>query len=400
VLGEGREMSSASVEVASDESGGGWFVWLDLNESNVTNSSPHYQEDDARWCYEEGRVEVCVRISVMLVLTIITAVILLLRIVQYHWYRSQSYSQYVIYYTGLLLCLLSVIHWAYISSAIIDFFTTFLVVFQLIVIAQFFCSWAARILQRENVFKFFLFPALVLFLFYFLSVTAWAILRRQKDTEECKQPQWLLFSTSQLLLVQLFIVAVVYISRKLSRVNTDRSNRLSQKAQLWGLAIVYEGVTMVTFAYDLALLITRSNDDDCQTFFTSSRPGIVTIYIIHGAVKYLAPQWGISVLFSPLKTTRSEDDVDSLSWAQKPNYQSTFYRTASQDSTNETDHLIPSRMHSVNHNPAGYSSCSSVSLTKAILPRTPPVHSPYNSAPWLKTRPGQTFPTQQALLQS
>ena len=54
-------MSSASVEMASDESGGGWFVWLDLNESNVTNSSPHYQEDDVRWCYEEGRVEVCVR---------------------------------------------------------------------------------------------------------------------------------------------------------------------------------------------------------------------------------------------------------------------------------------------------------------------------------------------------
>lgn len=35
---------------------------LDMNESNVTNSTPrHYQEDDARWCYNEGRVEVCVR---------------------------------------------------------------------------------------------------------------------------------------------------------------------------------------------------------------------------------------------------------------------------------------------------------------------------------------------------
>lgn len=35
---------------------------LDTNESNMTNSTPHhYQEDDARWCYDEGRVEVCVR---------------------------------------------------------------------------------------------------------------------------------------------------------------------------------------------------------------------------------------------------------------------------------------------------------------------------------------------------
>ena len=30
-------------------------------DTNVTNSTPHYQADDARWCYEEGRVEVCVR---------------------------------------------------------------------------------------------------------------------------------------------------------------------------------------------------------------------------------------------------------------------------------------------------------------------------------------------------
>ena len=33
------------------------------NVSNMTNSTP-YEEDDARWCYEQRRAEVCVR-SVM-----------------------------------------------------------------------------------------------------------------------------------------------------------------------------------------------------------------------------------------------------------------------------------------------------------------------------------------------
>ena len=30
----------------------------------------------------------------------------ILQVIQYHFYRSKSYSQYVIYYSGLLLCLL------------------------------------------------------------------------------------------------------------------------------------------------------------------------------------------------------------------------------------------------------------------------------------------------------
>jgi uncharacterized membrane protein YhaH (DUF805 family) len=211
----------------------------------------------------------------------------------------------------------------------------------------------------------------------------------------------LLFSTSQLLVVQLFFAAVIYISRKLSQITTTRSNRLSQKAQLWGLVIVYQLVTVVTFSYDLALLITRSRDNDCQTFFTSNNAAIVAIYIIHSCVKYLVPQWGICIIFSPLKQTRMSDEVDSMSWAQKPNYQSTFYRRNSQDSS-ESEPLFPKPIRSVNYTPPSYTTYSSSSYGgTAIIPRQLSVHSPYgSSAPWLKTRPGQAFPTQQALLQS
>ena len=121
-------------------------------------------------------------------------------------------------------------------------------------------------------------------------------------------------------MVQLFFLAVLYISNKLSNITTARSNKLSQKAQLWGyvdqylhthtvlvlvyihththtrmhththahwgyvnqylhthslsfsvhshshthacthihrLAIVYQLVTIVTFTYDLSLLISE-----------------------------------------------------------------------------------------------------------------------------------------------
>ena len=52
-------------------------------------------------------------------------------------------------------------------------------------------------------------------------------------------PQWLLFTSSQLVIVQLFLIAVIYITRKLNCVRTSRINRLSQKAQLWGCVCLY-----------------------------------------------------------------------------------------------------------------------------------------------------------------
>ena len=47
-------------------------------------------------------------------------------------------------------------------------------------------------------------------------------------------PQWLLFTSSQLVIVQVFLVMVIYIHSKLNRVVTTRTWRLSQKAQIWG----------------------------------------------------------------------------------------------------------------------------------------------------------------------
>ncbi|KAL5497659.1 hypothetical protein EMCRGX_G014172 [Ephydatia muelleri] len=47
-------------------------------------------------------------------------------------------------------------------------------------------------------------------------------------------PHWILFFLSELLLVQFFLVSVIYITKKLTLVMTPRINRLSQKFQLWG----------------------------------------------------------------------------------------------------------------------------------------------------------------------
>ena len=51
---------------------------------------------------------------------------------------------------------------------------------------------------------------------------------------------------------------------------------------------------------------------------TSNTAGGTIIYIVHKVFKYLLSQWAICFIFSPLKRTPVEGDMDTLSWAGKP----------------------------------------------------------------------------------
>ncbi|CAI8055042.1 hypothetical protein GBAR_LOCUS30036, partial [Geodia barretti] len=93
------------------------------------------------------------------------------------------------------------------------------------------------------------------------------------------------------------------------------------------------------------------------------------------------------------------DEVDSMSWAQKPNYQSTFYRRNSQDSFRIRTSL--SQISSLCQLHATGLHHSLIFFVRRDGHLTPPVVSSFSvrsSAPVAQTRPGQAFPTQQALL--
>ena len=51
---------------------------------------------------------------------------------------------------------------------------------------------------------------------------------------------------------------------------------------------------------------------------TSNTAGGTIIYIVHKVLKYLLSQWAMCFIFSPLKRTPVEGDIDTLSWAGKP----------------------------------------------------------------------------------
>lgn len=330
-------------------------------------------DDDSRWCYLVGRSYVCVRISIMVLLGIVTGAFCLARVIQYHCYKAKNYHQYIVYYTAILLCLISVIHWIYVVSAVLDLLITYLILVQILVISWFFYSWAFRILQQEKLFTYLILPVLCVVLLYYTAALIWAATTLSDVKSECAKPQWLLFTGSQVVHVQLFLLSVIYITKKLNDIRTMRINRFSQKAQLWGLAVMYELVSLAVFAYDIYFLVTKSVDHQCGTNFRSHPVGMTIMFVVHKIVKYFVPQWTICVVFAPLKphlpSVQEFEETDTLSWANRPNYKSTFYEGSSKEEQ-EPDTKIPLPVNSLSHN------------ANPILPRTPSNSSSCNS-PWV-----------------
>lgn len=144
-------------------------------------------------------------------------------------------------------------------------------------------------------------PASIILALSFFGVFLWAVISASDNIHECTSkgklngrnfiyfiagPQWVIFSGSQLLIVQLFLINVIYICwyvkklllyiilwhslRKLNQVRTVRINRWSQKAQLillvltiffslylvllYSMVSTYEIVSVAVFCYDLYLV--------------------------------------------------------------------------------------------------------------------------------------------------
>ncbi|KAL5475653.1 hypothetical protein EMCRGX_G025495 [Ephydatia muelleri] len=286
-----------------------------------------YDENDVRLCYLEGQPEECVRISVMMTLSLVTGLACFVRIMQFHCYKSTNYPQFIIYYIATLITVLCAIHWSYLHTSILDLVSTYLTVLQLMVICYMFCSWAARLLQKETLFKRVIVPFLVLATLYFTGILIWACIKVIEASKDCSIPHWILFSLSELLLVQFFLVSVIYITKKLTLVMTPRINRLSQKFQLWGLVIIYELVAIPVFIYDMYFVIASSlSNKDCKAQLPDNKPAFVILYIAHKFLKYFLAQWGIIVIFSPLKRPQpvEDDPSPSSSWTSPVPHASFF----------------------------------------------------------------------------
>jgi len=116
---------------------------------------------------------------------------------------------------------------------------------------------------------------------------------------ECFEPEWLFLSVVELLSVQLFLIAGIYITKKLNQISSDETFRNSQKRDLWSVIIVYETSAIVCVIYDLSMKLLEDEEGGCSGIFGHDQTLYSLVFALFMTIKFVLPVWVILFVFHP-----------------------------------------------------------------------------------------------------
>nr|XP_002734518.1 PREDICTED: uncharacterized protein LOC100378665 [Saccoglossus kowalevskii] len=164
-------------------------------------------------------------------------------------------------------------------------------------VIHFYLSHTARLLKKERLIRRVLEPFLLMNFVYFTVVTIMAIVLTKNSWIECLQPYWLMLSTVEFVVVQVFFVAGIVITRKLNEVRQLDSARNAQKRDLWGLIIVFEVSAFVTLVYDITVSILGTEERGCSDIFNNMQSVYTAVYAFVNIFKIMLPMWAMLCVF-------------------------------------------------------------------------------------------------------
>ncbi|PRD20528.1 UNVERIFIED_CONTAM: hypothetical protein NCL1_54341 [Trichonephila clavipes] len=133
-----------------------------------------------------------------------------LRISKLHILHHPQIHQYLVFYSACFELIFLIVKWIAVNSLYqMEYVASYLKMIQIIV------------------------PLLVGFLSFFSFVTALGLLSHFTPSEECLAPHWTLLSLAEFVGIQLYVVAGVYITRKINSVSALDSFKWEQKRDLW-----------------------------------------------------------------------------------------------------------------------------------------------------------------------
>lgn len=161
----------------------------------------------------------------------------------------------------------------------LDLGATALKVLQLVTLCHFHWIQAFRILHRETIARTVWFPLMGVFSTYIVAVAAIGILDVGPSWTECLskyltsiiywtyrhfiltfqivivEPYWVMLSAADFLGVQLFLIAGIYITRKINEVSTLECVKKTQKRNLWAVIFAFEVSAITGLVYDVTIKI-------------------------------------------------------------------------------------------------------------------------------------------------
>eukprot|EP00047_Mylnosiga_fluctuans_P016204 m.52710 g.52710 ORF g.52710 m.52710 type:complete len:332 (+) comp6404_c0_seq1:77-1072(+) len=284
----------------------------------------------------EGRDALCAKMILFSFLAFATAVACVVKCVRLYIGVTVEKYHLIVFSLAALECIVLCFHWAFVERTELHFVALFFLVDEFLVICAFYGGLALKVLNHRGFLEWVYYPLAIVIFFYFVGVLAYALIDLAPFAQECTRPQWLIFSVSQFVLAQLFLIAGVLLTGAMNAVsNIDVKYLASKKATLWSLIIVFEISSVVNFIYDIVLQL-YPEDGECDTIF--GPPDAAAFVIVTWSqllICYLLPVWVMLYVLHPstratvihmgpmnrsmhMDISTSEDDSYSSDQIQEP----------------------------------------------------------------------------------
>nr|KAG5690437.1 hypothetical protein BaRGS_010064 [Batillaria attramentaria] len=221
---------------------------------------------------------------VLSILSVLTAAMCMFRVIRLHIQRSQAYHHFGIFYLATISCVIGGVNWVLGGRAQMHLGLQFLKLLMFLVLSHFYWVLASRALRCEAAVRKIMYPAVACVVAYYTVTACVGMANMRTDANQCMAPYWLLMSAMEVLLVQLFALAAVYITRRLNEISTLDSVRWAQKRDLWCIVFVFEFSAIFTMVYDIVIQIMGDKQSGCGAIFV---------------VKLMVPIWAMLYAFQP-----------------------------------------------------------------------------------------------------
>lgn len=271
---------------------------MDSGSRNLRDSVPMVDvvRQDCLFVYNSVA---CSRNIALICLSVITAALCMFKVIRLHYQQSQAFHHYGIFYLGCISCVIGGINWVMGGKEQMHLALQYMKLLMFLVLAHFYWVLASRALRCEAAVRKILYPALVAVMAYYSVLAIVGMVNMPDALNTCMAPYWLLMSGMEVILVQLFALAAVYITRRLNEISTLDSVRWAQKRDLWCIVFVFEFSAIFTMVYDITIQIVGHKETGCGAIFNYRQTIYSPILGTLTVVKLLVPIWAMLYAFQP-----------------------------------------------------------------------------------------------------
>ena len=263
---------------------------------NASNATTFGYVDGS--CFNKYDLIACTRDGVEVAAALTTGVFCAIKLYKLHSVRHELWNQYLIFYSAIVELLLLTANWIYVKHSAIVLIAELFKLFQFMVVCRFYCEVVSRLAKREGLYKRVFLPALGVIGVYFVVLTFLGIAKRVSRATECMELVWIQLSGSEVVLIILFIIIGIYITRKTNRLKTESSFKRNIKVSLWAIILSFQASSVTATAYDILMLL-KGKDNHCKGIFLDSAAGFTAMHIALKLIKWLLPIWAMIIIYKP-----------------------------------------------------------------------------------------------------